>query len=171
MKIAINAGHTKSGKGTGAVGYLNESNETREIVSHLIPILKARGYEVVDATVDKAASNTAYLSKAVSIANKAKADLFVSIHLNAGGGNGCECFTWRGIKRKQAVGICKALNALGFRNRGVKDGSSFYVIRKTNMPSVLVETCFVDSRSDCDLYKKLGAKRIATAIADGITMS
>ena len=169
MKIAINAGHTASGKGTGAVGYLNESRETREIVSHLIPILKARGIEVIDATVDKAATNTEYLQKAVTIANKAKADLFISIHLNAGGGYGCECFTWRGIKRPQAVGICKELKALGFRDRGVKDGSTFYVIRKSNMPTVLVETCFVDSRSDYELYSRLGAKRIAAAIADGIT--
>lgn len=169
MKIAINAGHTISGKGTGAVGYLTEGSETRRVVKALIPLLKSRGYEVVDATVDKATSNTEYLNKAVTIANKAKADLFVSIHFNAGGGKGCECFTWHGIKRKQATGICKELKALGFRDRGVKDGSAFYVIRKTNMPAVLVETCFVDTRTDYELYRKLGVERVAKAIADGIT--
>jgi hypothetical protein len=34
---------------------------------------------------------------------------------------------------------------------------------------VLVETCFVDSRGDYELYRKLGVERVATAIADGIT--
>ncbi len=169
MRIAINAGHTISGKGSGAAGYLNESTETRKVVKALIPILKARGVEVIDATVDRAASQAEYLKKAVTIANKAKADLFISIHFNAGGGNGCECFTWRGEKVKQASGICKALKAAGFRDRGVKDGSAFYVIKKTTMPAVLVETCFVDSRGDYELYRKLGAARVAAAIADGIT--
>lgn len=169
MKIAINAGHTISGKGTGAVGYLTEGSETRRVVKALIPILQARGVEVIDATVDKAASNTEYLQKAVTIANNAKADLFISIHFNAGGGNGCECFTWRGNKLKQAQGICDRLKALGFRDRGVKDGSAFYVIKNTKMPAVLVETCFVDSRGDYELYRKLGVERVAAAIADGIT--
>ena len=169
MKIAINAGHTASGKGTGAVGYLSESTETRRVVKALVPILKARGIEVIDATVDKAASNTEYLQKAVKIANDAKADLFISIHFNAGGGYGCECFTWCGNKVKQAQGICDGLKALGFRDRGIKDGSAFYVIKKTNMPAVLVETCFVDSRGDYELYRKLGVERVAAAIADGIT--
>lgn len=171
MRIAINAGHTISGNGSGAVGFLNESKETRKVVKALIPILKARGYEVIDATVDKAASQADYLKKAVTIANKAKADLFISIHFNAGGGRGCECYTWRGEKVKQAQGICKALKGEGFRDRGVKDGSAFYVIKKTTMPAVLVETCFVDSRGDYELYRKLGAARVAAAIADGITKS
>lgn len=169
MKIAINAGHTISGKGSGAVGFLNESKETRKIVKTLIPLLKARGYEVIDATVDKAASQTEYLQKAVTIANKANADLFISIHFNAGGGTGCECYTWRGDKVKQAQGICKALKGEGFRDRGVKDGSAFYVIKKTTMTAIIVEVCFVDSRADYELYRKLGASRVAAAIANGIT--
>ena len=168
MKIAINAGHTISGKGTGAVGYLTEGSEARRVVNALIPILKARGVDVIDATVDTAASNAEYLKKAVTIANNAKADLFISIHFNAGGGTGCECFTWRGNKLKQAQGICANLTKLGFRDRGVKDGSAFYIIKNTTMPAVLVETCFVDNYADYVLYSKLGAARVAAAIADGI---
>ena len=168
IKIAINAGHTAQGVGAGAVGYINESKETRKVVKALIPLLKAKGYEVVDATVDGAVTQNAYLKKAVSIANNAKADLFVSIHFNAGGGRGCECYTWKGGKVKQATNICKELSEKGFRNRGVKDGSWLYVIKKTTMTAILVEVCFVDSRTDCDLYKKHGAVGIARAIADGI---
>lgn len=165
VKIAINAGHTATGKGTGAVGYINESAETRNVVKALIPLLKNKGFDVVNATVDKAASNTAYLQKAVQTANKAKAGIFLSIHFNAGGGKGCESYTWKGRKHKQAVKINKGLEALGFRNRGVKDGSAFYVIRKTNMTAILVEVCFVDTKTDCDLYKRVGSEKIAAAIA------
>ncbi len=168
IKIAINAGHTRSGAGSGAIGFLDESRETRKVVKALIPLLRAKGYEVIDATIDKATSQTEYLRRAVNIANNAKADLFVSIHFNAGGGRGCECYTWKGGKVKQAVNICKNLKSEGFRDRGIKDGSAFYVIKKTTMTAILVEVCFVDNRSDHELYRKIGATDIARAIADGI---
>ena len=169
IKIAINAGHTLSGAGSGARGYINESAETRKVVKALIPILKDKGFEVIDATIDKATSQNAYLQKAVQAANKAKADIFLSIHFNAGGGRGCECYTWKGKKIKQAVNINKQLEEEGFKNRGVKDGSRFYVIRKTTATAILLEVCFVDTKSDCDLYKRLGSETIAHAIADGLT--
>lgn len=168
ITIAINAGHTIKGKGKGANGYIDEGKETRKVVAALIPLLEAKGHKVVNATVDTAWTNSAYLRKAVDIANKSKADLFVSIHFNAGGGKGCEAFTWRGKKVKQAVNICDNLAKEGFRNRGVKDGSGFYVIKKSTMTAILVEVCFVDNRVDYDLYKKVGIANIAKAIADGI---
>lgn len=85
----------------------------------------------------------------------------------AGGGYGSECYSWKGEKTTVAVDICAELSKLGFRNRGVKNGSGLYVISKTTMPATLVEVCFVDSRSDYELYKKLSANKIAKAIADG----
>lgn len=168
MKIALNAGHTASGAGYGAVGYYRESEETRKIVQELIPLLKQKGHTVIDATVDKASTQLDYLQKSVQIANKAKADLFLSVHLNAGGGQGCEAFTWKGYKYKEAVNICKQLCDEGFKNRGVKDGSGFYVIKKTTMTAILLEVCFLDNRKDCELYRQKGVKKIAQAIADGI---
>ena len=169
MKIALNAGHTASGAGYGAVGYYRESEETRKIVQELIPLLKKKGHTVIDATVDKASTQLDYLQKSVQIANKAKADLFLTIHLNAGGGQGCEAFTWKGYKYKEAVNICAELQAEGFKNRGVKDGSAFYVIKKTTMTAILLEVCFLDNRKDCELYRQKGVKKIAQAIADGIS--
>lgn len=168
MKIAINAGHTKSGAGSGAVGCINESAETRKVVAALIPLLKQRGHTVVNATVDTAATQAAYLQQTVNIANKSKADLFISIHFNAGGGNGCECYTYKGKKVKQAQNINAQLQKLGFRNRGIKDGTAFYVVHYTTMTAVLVEVCFVDNCKDVQLYKQLGAAKIAQAIAAGI---
>ena len=40
MKICINAGHTVSGVGTGAVGYFSESEHTRILTHKVIEILK-----------------------------------------------------------------------------------------------------------------------------------
>ncbi len=168
MKIILNAGHTKSGAGSGALGYVKEGEETRKIVSHINRYLTSKGHEVVLDTVDKADSQLTYLYAVARKANEIQdADLFVSIHLNAGGGQGCECYTWKGKKTEAAVGVCKELSKLGFRDRGVKDGSHLYVISKTEMPALLVEVCFLDNKKDVDLYNSLGSK-VSQAITRGI---
>lgn len=168
MKIILNAGHTVSGAGSGAVGYINESQETRTMISHIKRYLTGKGHEVIVANVDRADSQAAYLYGVARKVNAERdADLFVSVHFNAGGGQGCECFTWKGKKTSAAVGIGRELNKIGFRDRGVKDGSHLYVISKTRVPAVLVEVCFVDNRKDCDLYRRLGST-VAQAITRGI---
>lgn len=169
MKIVLNAGHTKNGAGSGAIGYLNESAETRKIVTLVKYYLRLKGHNVSVVNVDKASSQSAYLSEVATRVNKESGvDLFVSIHFNAGGGTGCECYTWKGKKISAAVGVCEELQKLGFRNRGVKNGSGFYVIKKTKPSALLVEVCFVDSRTDHELYKKIGRYKIAQAITRGI---
>lgn len=165
MRIVINAGHTKLGTGTGATGLLNESKETRKIAYELMKLLTDTNHIVIPAVFDKNNNN---LRAAVDTANNNDADLFISIHLNAGGGTGCEAYTWKGEKIKQAVNICENLNKLGFKNRGVKNGSSLYVIKHTKMPAILVEVCFVDNKADAALFKQLGYTKIAQAIYEAI---
>ncbi len=162
MKIVINAGHTKLGTGTGAVGYLKESIETRKIAYRLMEFLSYTNHEVIPAVFDKSDNN---LKDAVNVANKNKADLFISIHLNAGGGTGVECYTWKGKKTEIAKKICEKINILGYKNRGVKDGSHLYVIRKTKCEAVLVECCFLDNEQDCEKYD---TDEIAEAIYNAI---
>lgn len=36
MKICVVAGHTSTGKGTGAVGYINESTENRVVAKKVV---------------------------------------------------------------------------------------------------------------------------------------
>ena len=168
LNICLNAGHTLNGYGYGAIGHMDESKETRKVVKALKTYLELKGHKVTLNNVDQATSQNAYLKQVVTNANNSKCDLFVSIHFNAGGGKGTEVYTWKGRKYSSAVGVCEELNKLGFRNRGVKDGSSFYVIKKTTMEAMLVEICFVDTLTDYELYKKVGVNAVAKAIADGI---
>lgn len=168
MRIILNAGHTRSGAGTGAVGLLIESEESRKIVTLVKHYLRGKGHEVIIDNVDQAKSQGDYLEKVTEYANKFDADMFVSVHFNAGGGHGSECYTWKGRKIDQAVGVCDELNKLGFRNRGVKDGSRLYVIRRTKATALLIEVCFVDSKEDYKLYQKHGINKIAQAITRGI---
>lgn len=163
MKIVINAGHTKYGTGTGANGYLNESTETRKIAYELLKLLADSKHEAIPAVFDRSSNN---LKEAVTLANDA--DLFVSIHLNAGGGSGCEAYTWRGQQVEQAVKACSYLKKLGFKNRGVKDGSTLYVIKNTKCTAILIEVCFVDNKADAELFKQIGYSNIAKAIYSAI---
>lgn len=171
MKIGINCGHTIVNPGTGAVGFINESKETRNVGYKVIEKLKALGHEVVDCTIDKASTNNAYLSRAVELGNNATLDVFVSIHFNAGGGRGVEVYTYEGKQYPDAVEVCKQIEKLGFKNRGVKAGSGLYVIRKTKAKSMLIEVCFVDTQSDVDLYNKVGVDAVAQAIVNGILVN
>lgn len=169
MKIILNAGHTKSGAGSGAIGFINESTETRRVVNLVRHYLRGKGHTVIVANVDKANSQYEYLREVVKLANKhADADIFLSVHFNAGGGVGCECYTYKGKKLPAAVGICEELSKYGFKDRGVKDGSPLYVISKTKMPAVLAEVCFVDNKKDCTLYESVTVNRVAQAITRGI---
>lgn len=162
MRIVVNAGHTKLGKGVGAYKYLSESREARRIAYHLMYLLAGTNHEVIPAVFDVSNNN---LNEAVKLSNDKKADLFISVHLNAGGGEGVECFTWKGKKLTQAENICKNISALGYKNRGVKDGSHLYVINKTKAEAILVECCFVDNQKDVEKYN---AYKMAQAIYKAI---
>ena len=170
MRIGINCGHTISGQaGCGAMGYINESNETRRVGYHLMELLKKQGHQVFNCTNDIAGSSSENLMKIVSLANKQALDAFYSIHFNAGGGKGTEVYTFGKKDVANAGKICKSLSGLGFKNRGIKDGSNLYVVKNTIAPAALIEVCFVDYLDDCSIYKELGAEKIAEAVCGAIT--
>ena len=156
MRIGLNAGHTLTGAGSGAVGVLSESLETRRIVQAITPMFQAKGCEVVDCTVDKAGSQSAYLEEVVRMANREDLDWFISIHLNndaAKKGKGVEAYTYQGRQYPDAVEVCKMIAALGFKNRSVKEGTGLYVIRKTKAKALLIEVCFVNE-PDASTYQR-----------------
>ena len=169
MRIGINCGHTVSGTvGCGVVERIDESVEARKVGLKLERMLIEKGHTVYDCTNDYAPSVSSNLSQIVSMANKQPLDLFVSIHFNSGGGRGTEVFTYGGKQHTEAVNVCNSLAELGFRNRGVKDGSNLYVVRRSNAKAMLIEVCFVDT-DDADEYKQIGADKVAQAICGAIT--
>lgn len=169
MIVGVNCGHTVSGTtGSGASGYIDESDETRAVGYKLMDYLRRNGVTVIDCTNDYASTVSENLSQIVAKANAQALDLFVSVHFNSGGGKGCEVYTYNGEVFTQAELVCENMAELGFVNRGIKDGSNLYVIRKTNARAMLVEVCFVDTKTDVDLYNSIGAEKIAEAIGDAV---
>lgn len=165
--IGVNCGHTISGYGTGAVGRIKEGEHTRLVGNEVIRLLRERGHNVVNCTVDYAGSTSESLSKVVNMANDVCLDWFISVHFNAGGGKGVECYTYEGRQYRDAIDVCQNIAKLGFNNRGVKAGTGLYVVRKTRAKSMLIEVCFVDS-TDADKYLQVGYKNIAKAIVDAL---
>lgn len=169
MKICINAGHTLSAAGSGAIGIKVESIETRKVAKEVIRLLKEGGHTVIDSTVDYTNSQSEYLKKAVDPANKNNCDLFVSIHFNAFNSRafGTEVLIYSNDSKSkdEAERICKSISDFGFKNRGVKVRDDLYVLKNTNMPALLVECCFIDNEEDMYIYNP---KDMAKAIVEGL---
>ena len=71
-----------------------------------------------------------------------------------------------------AQNIVGALGELGFRELGVKARPGLVVLRKTKMPALLIETGFINSDKDNQLYdtkKQEIAESVATAILGTLT--
>lgn len=170
-KYAIDPGHgdvngSLGGDG-GAVGYLNEQNCALDIANMVIAKLQALGHSAWNVRPSSASSVSNSLQKRCDAA--ASADYLVSIHLNAGGGKGSEVYAMSTAGYTLAAKVLNELVALGFVNRGVKDGSWLYVIKNSIPVAVLIEVCFVDTQTDANLYNQLGADLIANAIVKGLT--
>ena len=88
MKITVNGGHTPTSP--GARKYLDEVKCDRAVKDALIAELRARGHTVTDCTADDRMPYPEELDAQVARANASGAELGISIHLNAGGGTGCE---------------------------------------------------------------------------------
>lgn len=179
-KYNLHAGHNPAGKiACGAAKLLNESTENRLIVKEVIRLLKQAGHTVYDCTCNNGKSQTDVLHKICAKCNQHTVNLDVSIHLNSGradakgdkkiGGTEVICTAATGIKKDAVLRIRKNMLALGFPDRGTKTTDSLYYLNHTRNKAILVEVCFVDDKDDYNLYKRVGYKAVAKAIAEGIT--
>ena len=168
MRFNIHAGHNPDGKvPCGAIGIIKESTEARLVKNEVIRLLREAGHTVHDCTVEDGISQNNVLTKIVQKCNSNAVDYDISIHFNAGNGNGTEAYVYPADSKSKdmAESICASIAKLGFKNRGVKENRELYVLRKTNSSAILVECCFVDSSTDTSIYK---ASEMAFAIASAL---
>jgi len=166
MKIAINQGHSPVDCGAVGQSGLTEA-EVNIIIGELAMyyLQQAGDYDVLLIHNDD-------LQAICDASNKFGAELFISIHCNAADNHeakGTETFYNSADKLAQCI-QSQIVDTLNTVDRGIKDGSHLYVIRRTDCPAVLVECAFISNEQDeCMLSTESGRDGFARAIARGIT--
>jgi N-acetylmuramoyl-L-alanine amidase len=167
MKFGLDIGHNCP-PDSGAEGIKSENKLTMEVGNKVIAKLENLGHTVIACKPNSASTVNQSLGSRCEKANSNRVDIFVSIHFNAfnGQANGTEVFAISDAGKKVAQKVLDEIVKLGFFNRGVKSGSHLYVLRRTNMPGILIECCFIDSAKDIQLYD---GETMANAIVAGLT--
>ncbi len=166
IKIYIDQGHNPQNPNAGAEGNgLREQDIVFRIGILLADLLRENpNFEVrlsrPTAETQIGTSNTTSLRQRVADANSWGADYFISLHTNASSipsATGVEAFAFSRSSSAFVLGedILASLSAsTGLRNRGMQVRSGLYVVRKTAMPSILVELGFITNPNDARLMSQ-----------------
>ena len=159
-KIYINRGHSDTDP--GAVGYEVERKLVVKVGDYMEAYLKAN----YTCSIKSSPGTIDSLTTISNAANKWGADLVVSIHFNAGGGDGFEALVYGSKNKELGAMFEKYVLAIGQNSRGVKYRPDLGILRLTNMPAVLVECAFVDNKKDIrDWNENAELKKMGEALA------
>lgn len=170
--IALDPGHGGRDPGAVGIGGLRETDIVLEVGLRVAELLQEHGAEVILTRTDEREIG---LEPRVLAANRANADLFVSIHANAismsrPDVNGVETYFYSSVAAENLATYLQEsmLEATNMNSRGVKE-ARFYVLRRTTMPAALVEVGFVTGAIDARLLAESAFRDIvAQAITRGI---
>ena len=189
--IVLDPGHGGYDGGANGNG-VNEKDLTLKIAKYCKKYLEQQG----NAKVYMTRNDDTYVSLAgrVDYAASVNANLFVSIHLNSGGGYGAEVYYPNSNYRSDigsegktlAQSVQDELIALGIYSRGIKirnsqdskypDGSTqdYYAViqrsKRAGFPGIIIEHAFIDSSNDFSAFLNSDEKleRLGKADATGI---
>ena len=152
--IVISSGHGALVR--GANGIIDEVDEARRVVESVADKLVARGVDVTVFHDNSSTSQNENLNTIVDFHNQQTRDLDVSVHFNAyvetDNPMGTEVLY---ITQPELAGDVSAAiaDAGDFIDRGAKKRTDLFFLNNTEMPAILLETCFVDSSADCRSYE------------------
>lgn len=174
--IIIDPGH--GGRDFGAVyNGRREKDDNLDLALAVGKILENNGYNVVYTRRDDVYDSPA---EKANIANSAGGDFFVSFHRNSAANpnqyEGVQTLIYddSGIKAEAAREISDNLAKAGFKNLGIDIRPDLAVLRRTQMPAVLIETGFINSTKDNEIYDNNFdeiAELIADAVMDTVTVT
>jgi N-acetylmuramoyl-L-alanine amidase len=173
-KIFIDDGHGGTDNGATGNGILEDAWNL-EVCALIEAELTSLGHSVKST---RSTDVFVGLSERAVMANNWGADIFVSCHVNAGGGTGYEDFIYNGVLSsdgntpglQQAIhsAVAKVITTYGLKDRGMKR-ANYAVLRETYMPAILLEAGFLDNTSDAeDLKNGQFKKDYAHAVVVGI---
>jgi len=155
--IVISSGHGK--KIRGASGYLDEVDEARRVVEKVATYLRSAGVTTTVFHDDVSTTQSDNLNRIVNFHNAQPShDLDVSVHFNAyqttSKPMGSEVLYVSSAGGDVARACVDAIVAAsGLINRGPKKRTDLKFLNSCDEVSVLIETCFVDSKADEGIYE------------------
>lgn len=173
--IILDAGHGGDDEGA-KINFFQEKKITLSTVLLLKKHLDEMGYRII---LTRSRDVFIPLHRRVSIANRTRGVIFVSVHYNASQSReakGVEVFyclgkgSWKAqASKKLATSVLSQLvEHTQAISRGIKAGN-FHVIRETQMPAVLVEAGFITNLEERSFLRdKSYLEKIAKGIAVGI---
>lgn len=165
IKIFIDQGHNPTNPNAGAeANGLREQDINYEVGVRLADLLRANpNFEVMlsrNSPEEMLGTTTSEsLQQRVNMANSWGADYFISIHCNSNPNtniSGSEAYVYMlysvayDFARQLLVGLN---NATGLQNRGVMTNPGLYVLRRTQMPAVLVELGYLTNLEDATMLR------------------
>lgn len=176
-KIFWDKGHGGTDPGACANG-LKEADLTHVIVEHAMSYL-VTNYTGFEQRTSRSGNQSVPLATRDDLADKWGADVFVSVHINAGGGNGYESYVYNDGVNSATTALQKVLNAEimaamrkfgDIKAHGGDDTrqANFAVLRETSMPAVLTENLYIDSSDHQYLKNPAFLKSVGEAHARGV---
>lgn len=169
VTVALDAGH--GGYDSGAVqDGRREKDDNLALTLAVGEILQRNGVNVVFTRTEDVYDSPV---RKAQIANESGADYFISFHRNSSPMenqySGVETLLYdeNGIKAEMANAINAELAEVGFNNLGINIRRDLAVLRRTQMPALLVEVGFINTEADNALLDAR-FEDVAQAIANGV---
>src|SRR6266436_3164967 len=167
--VVIDAGHGGFDRGGVPGQRISEKDKCLDVAQRLKRILLADGFRVI---MTRDSDVFIPLGTRVAIANQYRGAVFVSIHFNCAsrvGANGIETYYYRSDSASLAASIHRnVVSGAPTENRGIRR-RGFYVLRRTSIPSVLVECGFLTNPTEGRLAQTTDYRqKLAEQIARGI---
>ena len=194
--ICLDAGHGGKHNGTeSTLGAFYEKNYSLDWALRIQPLLRAKGWQVVMTRTNDV---TMSIDQRVAVADRYRADLFISLHFNAAGkgaaGLETYCTTPQGMPSTLTRGYSDPMSGImpnnthdarnmhlaarvhgaliknvGMADRGVRRARFMSVIAKQKRPAVLIEGGYLSDVSEARLIGTAAYRqKLAEAVAKAL---
>lgn len=167
--VVLDAGHGGTDPGAISVKSRKEKDFNLAVVLKVEKLLKNN--KNIDLVLTRSGDTYPTLSDRVKIAEKLKADIFVSVHANSGSASASGVETY--YTRNSSLELAKVMHKYLVKSSGITDRkvryASLHVTRETTMPAVLLECGYLSNKNDeALLYTEEFQNKVAEGIVAGI---
>lgn len=178
--VVIDAGHGGMDEGTSSQdGRHVEKDYTLLVVKKLKKLLDQENIKVYYTRLEDIGVSKTDRTK---LANRLRADLFVSIHCNASSVGDTTAYGLETLYSKRKLDKSQISNkrlaqiilntmadVTGFRNRGIIQREQLYLLHHADVPTTIVEIGYMSNKNDLKyITKESGQQKIAQGIYEGI---